>query len=169
MENKEDNIVVNISKKDKLYFSIIAVLILVIVALAIVLPRPYKVVEIEKPVYQTVYKHVYDTQQIYIINQTSPLYKEGIDYIDAEGNEYKLSYSNSYIDTGAIQKVYVTFEMIENFSISKKTLELKSDTINLLVENSGEGIFGIKINFNSVLLDLIEQEINNCVQNVENI
>ena len=159
MEKQEDSIVVNITKKDKLYLSIIGILLIIIVALAVVLPRPYKIVEVEKPIYQTVYKHVYDTKQIYIISSTSALYDANQNYIDANGNEYKLTSNKAYIDTGKVENAYVSVEVYESSTLVKKKVQISKESVDLIVIGEGSGSFGIEITFSSSVLDVIEQEV----------
>lgn len=152
---EEDVIKINITRKDKIYLSIIAVLVLACVCLAIVLPRPYKLVEVEKPVYETVYQKVYDTKNLYLINPTSALYDETSGYTDAFGNEYVPSYENSYLDTGNLRSVNVSVKVIEGSSEIVKTIALEESIANLIVLNSSFNEFGVNIYFDTSILNSI--------------
>lgn len=152
---EEDVIKINITRKDKIYLSIIAVLVLACVCLSIVLPRPYKVVEVEKPVYETVYQKVYDTKNLYLINPTSALYDETSGYTDAFGNEYATSYENSYLDTGNLRSVNVSVKVIEGSSEIVKNISLEESIANLIVLNSSFNEFGVNIYFDTSILNSI--------------
>ena len=152
---EEDVIKINITRKDKIYLSIIAVLVLACVCLAIVLPRPYKLVEVEKPVYETVYQKVYDTKNLYLINPTSALYDETSGYTDAFGNEYATSYENSYLDTGKLRSVNVSVKVLEGSSEIVKTIVLEESIANLIVLNSSFNEFGVNIYFDTSILNSI--------------
>ena len=152
---EEDVIKINITRKDKIYLSIIAVLVLACVCLAIVLPRPYKVVEVEKPVYETVYQKVYDTKNLYLINPTSALYDETSGYTDDFGNEYVPSYENSYLDTGNLRGVNVSVKVLEGSSEIVKTIALEESIANLIVLNSSFNEFGVNIYFDTSILNSI--------------
>ena len=152
---EEDVIKINITRKDKIYLSIIAVLVLACVCLAIVLPRPYKLVEVEKPVYETVYQKVYDTKNLYLINPTSALYDETSGYTDAFGNEYAPSYENSYLDTGNLRGANVSVKVLEGSSGIVKTIALEESIANLIVLNSSFNEFGVNIYFDTSILNSI--------------
>lgn len=152
---EEDVIKINITRKDKIYLSIIAVLVLACVCLAIVLPRPYKLVEVEKPVYETVYQKVYDTKNLYLINPTSALYDETSGYTDAFGNEHATSYENSYLDTGNLRGVNVSVKVLEGSSEIVKTIALEESIANLIVLNSSFNEFGVNIYFDTSILNSI--------------
>jgi len=148
-----DKITIEITKKDKVYLSIILVLVCAIVCLAICLPRPYKVVEVEKPVYEKVYQKVYKTEQVYIISPSNSLYDEVTNsYTDANQNIYVSGVTNNYVDTGVLIESKVSL-MVDNQGIEeKKEIKLSNTLQELLVKGSNNYDFGVDIEINYNLM-----------------
>lgn len=148
MENtkQKDEITLKITKKDKIYISIIAVLLVAIVVLAIVLPRPYRVVEVEKPVDRIVYQEVYPTETAYIISKDSALYDSvNHNYIDTNGQEYTILEKYNLIDTGRFKEMSIVTNIddaeIQMLYETKFDKELSKE----FVKDVGDGMFGIDI------------------------
>ncbi len=133
----KDTFTIEITKKDKIYLSIILTLVCAIIVMAICLPRPYKEIEKEVPVYETRYREVYDTKEVYIISEANSLFdSENNCYQDIKGNKYISSFSNSYIETGDIVEAKVSI-MVEEAGVNqKKELILQKSLLDLFVSSS---------------------------------
>ncbi len=146
-QNKlEKEISIKFTNRDKLYLSIIAVLILAIVILAIVLPRPYKTVTVEKPVDNYVYQKVYETQKVYIISTDSVFYDDvNPNYIDSDGNEYTILERFSFVDTGALKNMSVTVYIDSNDMVGTNQKKLNETLCAEFVQGIDNGMFGIDV------------------------
>lgn len=154
MEDK-DKFVINLTKKDKIYISIIFVLVCACFVLAIVLPRPYKIVEVEKPVYETAYQKVYDTNNVYLISTTSSLYNDEVKGYDDGNNFYGLAYSKNYIDTGDLLNIKVSVKVNEAGVENVKTITLDRVSASLIVKNANISAFGVNIEITSSIMQTI--------------
>lgn len=132
----KDKFTIEFSKRDKIYLSIILCLFAAIVAMAICLPRPYKVVEKEVVVYEPQYKKVYDTTRAYVISPSSTLYSED-GYTDNVGNIYKEKFRKIYVDLGSISSIKVSLSVLEEGLQTKKEIILKSTLSNLIINFDG--------------------------------
>ena len=148
---KKENFIIEITKRDKVYLSIILCLISVIVCLAICLPRPYKVIEKEVVVYVPQEKRVFETKKEYIITSNSSLFDESINgYKDLNGNQYVLSSEHDVIDCGKLDELIVSVSKETSGVLEKKTIIVEDALAGLIVENSGA--FGCKINVNQFIM-----------------
>ena len=158
---EENNFVAYLTKKDKVYISIIAVLVCVCIVLAIVLPRPYKVVKVETPVYETKYQQVYETEKAYLISSTSTLYNQSINgYNDGE-NLYVSSFAKEYLGTGNLKDIKVSVKVSEAGVDVLKTLTLNSTLSSAVVQNANINSFGIKVEITSQIMQIINSDFVN--------
>lgn len=134
------------TNRDKIYLCIISVLLVTIIILAIVLPRPYKTVEVEKPVDNYIYQKVYDTKKVYIISTESALYDEvNHNYIDTDDNVYTILQRFTLLDTGAFKNMSVTVYIDTGESTSTYKRQLTEDLSAEFVKDVGNGAFGIDV------------------------
>jgi len=161
---KKDVVTFEITKKDKVYLSIIFGLVIALICMAICLPRPYKVIEKEVPVYETKVKEVYNTKQIYLISSSNSLYDQSKGYYeDLEGNKYVASFSNLYLNVGEVINAKVII-VIDNSGIKeRKEVVLQTSYTDLLVDDSNG--FGQIVSVNSYLMtnikSLLESQFGN--------
>lgn len=154
MMKDKDTIVVNITKKDKVYLSIIGVLILIVIALCIVLPRPYKFIEVETPVYEKVYRDVYQTEKVYLISTTSVLYDDLVPYVDSKGNEYKTIFTKNYIDTGSMLSASVSLKIDLGQGEEIKKLTIDENLIDVILDYESPE-FGVDVKFSSAIMSSV--------------
>ena len=162
LSKNETNI--KITKRDKIYLSIIAVLIVAIVVLAIVLPRPYKIVEVDKPIDNYIYQKVYDTKKVYIISEDSLLYDEN--YVDTDGQEYTILEKFSLIDTGALKNATATVVIDIGGTESTYKLKLSESLIKEFVKNVGDGVLGTDIIISSSSMKSLDSVIRECISDL---
>lgn len=136
----KDTLTINITRRDKIYFSIIAILVVAIIILAICLPRPYRVVEVEKPVIVEQNVYVYPTENSYIINPNSALY-------DNVNENYILG-EDEYIKTEVFE--YHDLDVLEHAQVS--------------VLNDGQTVtYGLK---NELMLQLVQKKTTSFATNI---
>ena len=147
----KETFIIRITKRDKVYLSIIFCLVFSIICMAICLPRPYKVVETEVPVYVPQERRVYETKNVYIITTNSNLYDEETGYYqDINDNKYMLSFEENIIDSGDLEDLQVSINRVENGKNTKKTIKLENAIKNLIVFNDTG--FGLTIKINQFIM-----------------
>lgn len=158
-ENKGLNI--TITRKDKIYASIIAVLVCLCVVLAIVLPRPYKIVEVDKPRDVPVYQTVYETKYAYLLSPSNSEY-DG-EAKDDDGNVYYLEYKNLIVDAGSVSNIKVSL-MIDGINgKEKKTITLNDNLVELITDDNISHDFGVNIMIDGYMMDTIKTTFANNV------
>lgn len=120
---EKDIVTININRKDKIYISIIAVLVVAIIVLAICLPRPYKIVEVEKTNNVIEYIEKEPTKKANIINPNSPLFDSLSNSYVLEGKTYLSSTTFKYIDVGEFEKAQFSLMLNNN----KTTFDLQPE------------------------------------------
>ena len=134
-----------ITNRDKIYWSIIAVLLATIIVLAIVLPRPYRVVEVEKQVVEYVYRDVH-RENYYIISKENPLYNDGDSSVDVEGQEYSVLERYSLIDCGTFKSAIFVVQLTNNNQVISTIEQAIDETlINEFVNDIGSASMGVDI------------------------
>lgn len=155
--DKNDKVVINITKKDKVYLSVILALTILCLCLAIILPRPYKTVEVNTPVYEKIYQKVYETKNIYIMNPSNILFdQENNSYEDINHNVYGSVIVNNYIDTGAVKEIKVSVMVGNGTSSQKKVFKLGAEMVNFIVSNNIYNEFGVDVRISATLMENIK-------------
>lgn len=126
----KETLTINITRRDRIYISIIAVLVVAVLVLAICLPRPYKTVEVEKPVVVKQNVYVYPTEHTYIINPNSALYDSVNQNYILSGDEYIKTEVFEYDDLDDCKQVQVS--VIDNGQTI--TLGLENELVLQLVQ-----------------------------------
>lgn len=144
MENAQNGeFSIKFTNRDKIYLSVIAVLLVAIVILAIVLPRPYKIVEVEKPVEKIVEVKAFDTQTVYIVGKDYPDFHDGDESVDINGREYTILEKFNLHDTGAFVKaVFIVTTTSDGVESTFEITLLKTLTDEIVVDmgSSADGI-----------------------------
>ncbi|MBQ7466737.1 MAG: hypothetical protein IJS74_01545 [Clostridia bacterium] len=143
--NSKDEITIKITRRDKIYLSIIAALLVAIVVLAIVLPRPYKTVEVEKSVEKLVYKDKYHTEKVYIIGKDNPIYHDGETEFDVDGKTYTVLEKYSFLDTGAFVKAVFIANITSDDVQSTYEINLSEALTDEFIKDVGDSWFGIDV------------------------
>lgn len=145
---------ISITRKDKVYISIIAVLVALCMVLAIVLPRPYKIVEVDKPRDVPVYQTVYETKHAYLLSPSNSEY-DG-EAVDEDGNVYYLEYNNLIVDAGRVSNIKVSL-MIDGINgKEKKTITLNDNLVELITDDNISHDFGVNIMIDSYIMETIK-------------
>jgi len=145
---------ISITRKDKVYISIIAVLVALCMVLAIVLPRPYKIVEVDKPRDVPVYQTVYETKHAYLLSPSNSKY-DG-EAVDDDGNVYYLEYNNLIVDAGKVNSIKVSLMIDGVNGKEKKPIKLGENLVELITEDNIAHDFGVNIMIDSYIMETIK-------------
>ena len=164
MENSQNGeFSIKFTNRDKIYVSIIAVLFVAIVILAIVLPRPYKIVEVEKPVEKIVEVKAFDTKTVYIVGKAYPYYNDGDESVDINGREYTILEHFNLLDTGAFVKATFIVTTASDGAESTFEIQLSKTLTDEIVVDMGNSADGIDIYITSDnmqdITDIVKQSI----------
>ena len=154
----KEKIVIEITKKDKVYLSVIGVLIAAIICLAICLPRQYKFVDKEVVVYQDKQVKVYETEKLYLISPLNSLYNASLGYYeDFDGNKYVSGYNQTYVGTGKLEKVIASVIVDEAGIDVKKPMEIIEALVEAFVEDKSQNGFGVEVNLDYYIMKNIRE------------
>ena len=164
MSNSKDEITIKITGRDKIYLSIIAALLAIIVILAIVLPRPYKTVEVEKPVEKLIYKDKYKTEKVYIIGKDNPLFQDGETEYEISGKTYTTIEKFTFLDAGSFVKASFVTGVTNDDVQSTYEINLSDALVDEFIKDVGDSWFGIEVLITSenmkAITDVLKESIN---------
>lgn len=153
----KDKITIEITKKDKIYLSVIFALVCLTVCLAICLPRPYKFIEKEVVVYTPQHIKVYETETCHIISPMNTLYDSVNGYYeDANNNKYVIGFEKTYVETGKFNGAEVSVITDQNGVDNKHTIELTEALTELFVFDKSQNGFGVKISLDYYIMQNVE-------------
>ena len=142
VKNKKKEWVFKITNRDKIYWSIITVLLATIVVLAIVLPRPYRLTEADKQfvVDRNVYSGSYN-----IISKDNPLYDEGESSVQLGDKEYTILEKCAIVDAGTLKSA--RFKVNITGTNTNITIEqaIDSELVNEFIKNNNKAAFGVDL------------------------